>query len=219
MVHPNGKVARSSHTLLATFISSGRDPTDDERELLKEQLVFYYVQRSLENYPGVTPFEGLASGVVAVARHLPAGSPAVFYCVHSLIEKANQLCAEASPQKPDVWKNWQGELEACKKTLELLLRLVSLVDVLVLPELLKLLAQLIVQLPKDGQNLVLNELYSLVAESDDVTRKPTLVSWLQSLSYICSQAGRISNEKEKGSGLISPSNTDSSSSDRLIARL
>lgn len=52
----------------------------------------------------------------------------------------------------------------------------------------KLLAQLIVKLPKDGQNFVLNELRSLVAESDDVTRKPTLVSWLQSLSYVCSQA-------------------------------
>ncbi|KAJ0102276.1 hypothetical protein Patl1_05834 [Pistacia atlantica] len=58
----------------------------------------------------------------------------------------------------------------------------------VLPNLMKLLAQLIVKLPKDGQNLVLNELHSLVAESDDVTRKPTLVSWLQSLSYVCSQA-------------------------------
>lgn len=49
----------------------------------------------------------------------------------------------------------------------------------------KLLAQLIAQLPKDGQNMILNELYSQVAESDDVTRKPSLVSWLQSLSYIC----------------------------------
>lgn len=58
----------------------------------------------------------------------------------------------------------------------------------VLPNLLKLLAQLIVQLPKDGQNMVLNEIYSQVAESDDVTRKPTLVSWVQSLSYLCAQA-------------------------------
>lgn len=58
----------------------------------------------------------------------------------------------------------------------------------VLPEMMKLLAQLIIQLPKDGQNMVLNELYALVAESDDVIRKPTLVSWLQSLSFLCSQA-------------------------------
>ena len=51
----------------------------------------------------------------------------------------------------------------------------------------KLLAQLIVRLPKDEQNVVLDELFQHVAESDDVTRKPTLVSWLQSLSYLCSQ--------------------------------
>lgn len=59
----------------------------------------------------------------------------------------------------------------------------------------KLLAQLVVQLPKDGQIMVLNELYSLVAESDDVTRKPTLVSWLQSLSYLSTSKGVESREK------------------------
>ena len=52
----------------------------------------------------------------------------------------------------------------------------------------KLLAQLVVQLPEDGQNMVLNDLYVQVADSDDVTRKPALVSWVQSLSYLSSQA-------------------------------
>lgn len=52
---------------------------------------------------------------------------------------------------------------------------------------LKQLAELIIQLPKDGQDALLDEMYSQVAESDDVTRKPVLVSWLQSLSYLCSQ--------------------------------
>lgn len=51
----------------------------------------------------------------------------------------------------------------------------------------KLLAQLITMLPQDAQNMVLNELYSQVADSDDVVRKPTLVSWLQSLSYVCTK--------------------------------
>ncbi|XP_024024273.1 uncharacterized protein LOC112092403 [Morus notabilis] len=129
----------------------------------------------------------MASGVGALARHLPAGSPAIFYCIHSLVEKAKKLCIEDIAQQTDTWKNWQGESEACKKLLDLLLRLISLVDIQVLPDLMKLLAQLIVQLPKDGQIMVLNDLYSLVAESDDVTRKPTLVSWLQSLSYLCFQ--------------------------------
>ncbi|KAK1575532.1 hypothetical protein Q3G72_006297 [Acer saccharum] len=188
MGHPNEKVARASHSLFAGFISLGKESDQDVRVSLKEQLVFHYIKRSLEGYPGTTPFKGMASGVAALVRHLPAGSPATFYCIHSLVEKANELCNEAFTHKADVWKNWQGESEPCKEIFELLLRLISLVDIQVLPNLMKLLAQQIVKLPKDGQNLVLNELYSLVAESDDVMRKPTLVSWLQSLSYLCSQA-------------------------------
>lgn len=51
----------------------------------------------------------------------------------------------------------------------------------------KSLAQLIVQLPSNGQNMILNQLYEQIAESDDVIRKPALVSWVQSMSYLCSQ--------------------------------
>jgi len=83
----------------------------------------------------------------------------------------------------------------------------------VLPDLMKLLAQLLVELPKEGQNVVLNELYAQVAESDDVTRKPTLVSWLQSVSYLCSQSTSgsapskgIGGEGSSASSLRDPSN-------------
>lgn len=48
MGHPNGKVARYTHSVFVAFISSGKDLNQDERVLLKEQLVFYYLQRSLE---------------------------------------------------------------------------------------------------------------------------------------------------------------------------
>ncbi|XP_071692617.1 uncharacterized protein [Rutidosis leptorrhynchoides] len=68
----------------------------------------------------------------------------------------------------------------------------------VLPSLMKLLAQLVVQLPEDGQNMVLNDLYAQVADSDDVTRKPALVSWVQSLSYLSSQATISSSRSPKG---------------------
>ncbi|KAJ9706720.1 hypothetical protein PVL29_001947 [Vitis rotundifolia] len=129
MGHPNGKVARASHSMFVAFISSGKDANHDERVLLKEQLVFYYIQRSLEGYPDITPFDGMASGVSALVRHLPAGSSAIFYTIHSLIEKANNLCREVLTQEVDLWKNWQGESQPCKKMLELLLRLISLVDV------------------------------------------------------------------------------------------
>ena len=64
-----------------------------------------------------------------MVRHLPAGSPAIFYTIHSLIEKANKLCGEVFAQEVDMWKNWQGESQPCKKILELLLRLISVVDV------------------------------------------------------------------------------------------
>lgn len=47
MGHPNGKVARASHSMFSAFISSAKDSDQDERVSLKEQLVFYYMQRSL----------------------------------------------------------------------------------------------------------------------------------------------------------------------------
>ncbi|CAO2827188.1 unnamed protein product [Amaranthus hypochondriacus] len=215
MGHPNDKVARSSHSVFSSFIASEKDSDQDDRILLKEHLVFYYMRRSLEAYPGSTPFDGLASGVSALVRHLPAGSPSIYYCIHTLVEKTNGLCREASTSKAsEWWKNWQGDSDPCKKILELLIQLVSLVDIQVLPEMMKLLAQLILQLPKDGQNMVLNELYTLVAESDDVTRKPSLVSWLQSLSYLCSQSTAT---KETCS--VVPKSTNSSGSQNIAARL
>lgn len=47
MGHPSGKVARASHSMFAAFMSSGKDSHENERALLKEQLAFYYMQRSL----------------------------------------------------------------------------------------------------------------------------------------------------------------------------
>ncbi|EEF47960.1 uncharacterized protein LOC8275519 [Ricinus communis] len=220
MGHPNGKVARASHSMFVAFISLGKGSDENERALLKEQLAFYYMQRSLEGYPGITPFEGMASGVAALVRNLPAGSPATFYCIHSIVEKENMLLRDSFTQEADLWKHWQGESEPCKKILELLLRLISLVDIQVLPNLMKLLAQLIIKLPKDGQNVVLNELYAQVADSDDVTRKPTLVSWLQSVSYLCSQAISRSTASKKNEGEEnSLSLQDPSDWDRINARL
>lgn len=69
-------------------------------------------------------------GVGALVRHLPAGSAAIFYCIHSLAEKSNTLCgAVLSHGELDTWKSLQGENEPCKKILDLLLRLLSLSDI------------------------------------------------------------------------------------------
>lgn len=200
MGHPSEKVARASHSLFVAFISSAKDADESDRISLKEQLVFYYIQRSLELYPGITPFEGMASGVAALVRHLPAGSPAVFYSIDSLVDKAHSLCGDVSTQDGNSWENSEGEFESCKKIVDLLLRLLSLVDIQVLPSLMKQLAQLVSILPSDFQSGVLDELYAQVAESDDITRKPTLVSWLQSLSYLCSQSPTSKMKQHQGIG-------------------
>ncbi|XP_026380250.1 uncharacterized protein LOC113275040 [Papaver somniferum] len=203
MGHPNGKLARASHSVFVSFMSSGKDSNQEERTLLKEQLVFYYIQRAIEGYPGITPFDGMASGVAALVRFLPAGSPAAMYCVHSLADKAKSLCSKAMTEDAEMWKDWQGDSEPSKKLLELLLRLLSLVDIQILPNLMKLLAQFIVELPKDGQNMVLDEIYNQVADSDDVTRKPALVSWLQSLSFLCSQTTFTKSTSSSSTDILS----------------
>ncbi|RAL53390.1 hypothetical protein DM860_007062 [Cuscuta australis] len=214
MGHPTRKVARAAHSVFVAFISSGEGYDLDDRVTLKEQLVFYYMRRSLEVYPGITPFEGVAAGVTAIVRHLPAGSLSIFYCIQSVVEKANSICGAI--------KNWEGELvEPLKKIFELLLRLLHLVDIQVLPTLMKLLAHLVVQLPTDGQNMVLNDLYQQVAELDDVTRKPALVSWVQSLSYICSQESsrRASIEAAEKLHTASIGNVGTLSMNKINARL
>lgn len=211
--HPNEKVARASHAVFVAFISSAKESEQDERTALKEKLVFYYIERSLEAYPGVTPFEGLASGVAAIVRHLPAGSPATFYCVRSLVEKATDLCSKALTEDATLWSHWEGNTEPYKKVIDLLLRLIALVDIQVFPYLLKQLAEFVVQLPTQGQNVLLDEMHAQVAESDDVTRKPLLVSWLQSLSYLCSQ--KKSTSFRKSENCID----ESLKMDRNIARL
>ncbi|XP_039053899.1 uncharacterized protein LOC120196086 isoform X2 [Hibiscus syriacus] len=114
MEHPNEKVARASHLMFVAFMASGKEP-DDQLVSLKEQLVFYYMQRSLGGYPGITPFEGMDSGVAALVRHLPAGSPTTYYCIHCLVDKANNILGDLTTLKYDDWKNWQGGPEPCKK--------------------------------------------------------------------------------------------------------
>lgn len=65
----------------------------------------------------------MASGVAALVRHLPAGSPSIFYCIHCLVESAKSLCSE----------NWEADSEPSNKLLDLLLHLLTLVDIQVEP--------------------------------------------------------------------------------------
>lgn len=71
----------------------------------------------------------MASGVAAVVRNLPAGSPSIFYCIHSIVEKANSMCSGVNTDGTNLMKSKEGGWEPIKKLLELLVRLLSLVDV------------------------------------------------------------------------------------------
>ncbi|OIW08182.1 hypothetical protein TanjilG_24377 [Lupinus angustifolius] len=59
-------------------------------------------------YPGITPLEGMASRVVVMVQHLQGGSPATFYCIHSLFQKASQLCSEVFTHEADAWKRYKA---------------------------------------------------------------------------------------------------------------
>ena len=72
-------------------------------------------------------------------------------------------------------------------------------------------------LPKEGQDVLLDDMHSHVTESDDVTRKPILVSWLQSLSYISSQSSR-SESHSKATNASSVA-SDELTLNRTMARL
>lgn len=209
MQHPDQNIARGSHAVFVTFILVNNLSMDfshnkkDDSISLKEQLVVYYIQRALEAYPRLTPFEGLSSGVQALVRYLPAGSPAIVFCINSLVQKSNSLYNANSTSNigHDVEVEGETEPEPAKNLQGLLLHLIFLVDIQVLPDLLKLLAQLIIGLPEYVRNMLLGQAYDLVAGSDDAVRKPILVPWLQSLSLICSQlnsgTSKIKETKER----------------------
>lgn len=138
-----------------------------------------------------------------MVRYLPAGSPAIVFCINSLVQKSNSLYNANSTSNigHDVEVEGETEPEPAKNLQGLLLHLIFLVDIQVLPDLLKLLAQLIIGLPEYVRNMLLGQAYDLVAGSDDAVRKPILVPWLQSLSLICSQlnsgTSKIKETKER----------------------
>lgn len=88
-----------------------------------------------------------------------------------------------------------------------------------LPYLLKQLAGFVGRLPEEGRNAMLGELHALVADSDDVTRKPTLVSWVQSLSYLSSQTEAAALRQASGALKNEPFDADRLNSGGTHSRL
>ncbi|KAJ7538437.1 hypothetical protein O6H91_11G047700 [Diphasiastrum complanatum] len=138
--HAAEAVARSSHALFTAFLSLGEDSAEQEspHETLREKLSVYYIQRSLEAYPEIVSFEGMISGVGAIAHYLPPGSPATIYCINSLADKItndNSGSWEKEIEGNDRSKDTRymlansRQVEAAKKIQMLLANLVLLVDV------------------------------------------------------------------------------------------
>lgn len=61
MEHPNGKVARDSHSVFTAFMSTGKEPEKNDTFSLKEKLVFHYIQISLSVFYYTKAFD-LKSG-------------------------------------------------------------------------------------------------------------------------------------------------------------
>lgn len=61
MEHPNGKVARDSHSVFTAFMSTGKESEKNDQFLLKEKLAFHYIQISLSVFY-YTKDLGLKSG-------------------------------------------------------------------------------------------------------------------------------------------------------------
>ncbi|KAL2622623.1 hypothetical protein R1flu_002828 [Riccia fluitans] len=215
--HPSEAMANAVHALFGAFLSSkvkaeaaknrrnSKAPSVSNAEIepdpfLREQLAVYYTERAVELFPDVTPFKGLVSGINAIARYLPAGSPVLVYCLSRLAQRTEALyrnevlseisarsLQEASTQTEstsvDGRKVSIEDMGVAEKLQALLLHLILIVDLQVLPELLKLAARLVLSLPVHQQTAALGEVYDIVAVSDDYTRKPSIVPWLQTLSF------------------------------------
>ena len=56
-----------------------------------EQLAPYYVMRSLETYPGMTPIDSLTAGLDALMRLIPSGDPSSLFIIQKVCDKLLQL--------------------------------------------------------------------------------------------------------------------------------
>lgn len=194
--HPTVLVSNAAHALFVHFLGleslgTSSDRTDASKsELgqvsLREKLSVYYVERALETFPGVTPFDALVYGIAAISKTLPPGSPATLHCINLLVHKASTLKPMGTSVK-DVKKGAEKDLDDlgdAEKLQLLLLHLIGRVDLQVLPELLRQTAHLILGLPPQARTVALENAFEVVAGSSDYTRKPIVIPWLQSVAYL-----------------------------------
>jgi hypothetical protein len=192
-------VAKASHSLFASFLTTetedkvkysltalGNEPPEAE---LREQLAVYYIERALEKFPSGTLFDALVFGIAAIMYQLPPGSPATVHCIQVLVQKAIALQSMENQSKSQEERSDKDVdmSEDAEKIQLLLLHLILRVDLQVLPELLKQMARLILGLPTEAaRSAALEDAFEIITSSNDYTRKPMIIPWLQSLAFLSS---------------------------------
>ncbi|KAH8944402.1 hypothetical protein BDL97_13G108100 [Sphagnum fallax] len=197
--HPLEAVAKASHSLFASFLTTetedkvkysltalGNEPPEAE---LREQLAVYYIERALEKFPAGTLFDALVFGIAAIMYQLPPGSPAAVHCIQVLVQKAIALQSMQNQSKSQEERSDKGVdmSEDAEKIQLLLLHLILRVDLQILPELLKQMARLILGLPTEAaRSAALEDAFEIITSTNDYTRKPMIIPWLQSLAFLSS---------------------------------
>jgi hypothetical protein len=143
----------------------------------------------LQKFPAGTLFDALVFGIAAIMYQLPPGSPAAVHCIQVLVQKAIALQSMQNQNKSQEERSDKDVdmSEDAEKIQLLLLHLILRVDLQVLPELLKQMARLILGLPTEAaRSAALEDAFEIITSSNDYTRKPMIIPWLQSLAFLSS---------------------------------
>lgn len=168
-----------------------------------EQLAPFYVRRSLDNYPGGTPLQMFVTGMDALVRTLPAGSPAASLCFRRIARRASELARagsqeeaagglvhllahlllvvdlQVSPQAPVSASDW-----ACRRRASIAWMAGGECSALqALDDGCKVLAQTLSEWPALLRADLVEDIGRIVASSDDYARKVLLVRWYQGLLH------------------------------------
>ncbi|BDA43549.1 hypothetical protein COCOBI_04-5610 [Coccomyxa sp. Obi] len=170
LLHPHPPVASAAHQLFCAVLRYMD---------MKEEVVPYYVRRSLEGYPGRTPLAGLAAGCEAIARHLPVGSPALLLALRRLSQRVQQLLRPGS-------NNTGGTTQPGLDLINLLAHLMLVIEFGALPDGLQALEDAVLSCDADVAIEACSSIQLVLASSDDYTRKILLVRWYMQLATACS---------------------------------
>eukprot|EP00884_Botryococcus_braunii_P014432 jgi/Botrbrau1/22990/Bobra.0030s0054.1 len=163
MQHPHEPIRSQSHILFCSILRHAE---------AKEELVPFYVHRTLEGFPSMTSVDGLGYGVGTICKVLPVGSPMTTYT----IDKVAHLCqATLQSREPNTVKSGLDLTRILAKT-------ILAVDHQVLPSAMDAISSLARACPPSVGRQVCLQIASVLEPSDDYSRKASLVRWYQELA-------------------------------------